>query len=189
MTNVKTLAVIDCCAPRRRSDSERQRGRRARAAVPGPRRPAANQDPEPPRPADDDSVCVCELVPALGLKQPTVSYHLKQLAQAGLVERERRGTFAYYRLVPGRSRARRGGAPVSRVLFVCVRNAGRSQMAEALFTRSAGSGHEARSAGSDPASEVHPEVVGCDARARHRARWADTAPARRWRTPNGPTSS
>ena len=51
--------------------------------------------------ADEDAVCVCELVPALGLKQPTVSYHLKQLAQAGLVERERRGTFAYYRLVPG----------------------------------------------------------------------------------------
>ena len=48
---------------------------------------------------------------------------------------------------------------MSRVLFVCVRNAGRSQMAEALFTRSAGPAHEARSAGSDPASEVHPEVV------------------------------
>ena len=44
---------------------------------------------------------MCELVPSLGLKQPTVSYHLKQLTQAGLVERERRGTFAYYRIVPG----------------------------------------------------------------------------------------
>lgn len=42
---------------------------------------------------------------------------------------------------------------------MCVRNAGRSQIAEALFTRAAGAGHEARSAGSDPASEVHPEVV------------------------------
>jgi arsenate reductase (thioredoxin) len=48
---------------------------------------------------------------------------------------------------------------LSKVLFVCVRNAGRSQMAEALFARSAGAGHEARSAGSDPAAEVHPEVV------------------------------
>ena len=48
---------------------------------------------------------------------------------------------------------------MSRVLFVCVRNAGRSQMAEALFTRSAGPGDEARSAGSDPGGEVHPEVV------------------------------
>jgi arsenate reductase len=48
---------------------------------------------------------------------------------------------------------------VSRVLFVCVRNAGRSQMAEALFERAADGRHEVRSAGSRPAQEVHPEVV------------------------------
>jgi arsenate reductase len=48
---------------------------------------------------------------------------------------------------------------VSRVLFVCVRNAGRSQMAEALFARAADGRHEARSAGSRPAERVHPEVV------------------------------
>jgi ArsR family transcriptional regulator len=40
-------------------------------------------------------------MPSLGLAQPTVSYHLKQLARAGLVEREQRGTFAYYRVAPG----------------------------------------------------------------------------------------
>jgi ArsR family transcriptional regulator len=51
--------------------------------------------------AGDDAVCVCEFTDTLGLKQPTVSYHLKQLADAGLVSRERRGTFAYYRLTPG----------------------------------------------------------------------------------------
>jgi arsenate reductase len=45
------------------------------------------------------------------------------------------------------------------VLFVCVQNAGRSQMAEALFTRAAGGEHEARSAGSSPAERVHPEVT------------------------------
>ena len=48
---------------------------------------------------------------------------------------------------------------MSRVLFVCVRNAGRSQMAQALFERAAGGEHEARSAGSRPADVVHPEVV------------------------------
>jgi arsenate reductase len=48
---------------------------------------------------------------------------------------------------------------MSRVLFVCVRNAGRSQMAQALFERAADGRHEARSAGSRPADEVHPEVV------------------------------
>ena len=45
------------------------------------------------------------------------------------------------------------------VLFVCVQNAGRSQMAEALFQAAADGRHEARSAGTEPAERVHPEVV------------------------------
>jgi arsenate reductase len=45
------------------------------------------------------------------------------------------------------------------VLFVCIQNAGRSQMAEALFVRAAGGRYGARSAGSRPATRVHPEVV------------------------------
>jgi ArsR family transcriptional regulator len=49
----------------------------------------------------DDAVCVCKLEPALDLSQPTVSYHLKLLAEAGLLERERRGRFAYYRIADG----------------------------------------------------------------------------------------
>jgi arsenate reductase len=48
---------------------------------------------------------------------------------------------------------------MSRVLFVCVQNAGRSQIAQALFERTADGRHEARSAGSRPAEQVHPEVV------------------------------
>ena len=48
---------------------------------------------------------------------------------------------------------------MSHVLFVCIQNAGRSQMAQALFGRVAGDDHEARSAGSRPAARVHPEVV------------------------------
>jgi arsenate reductase (thioredoxin) len=48
---------------------------------------------------------------------------------------------------------------MTRVLFVCVQNAGRSQMAEALFERAAAGRHEARSAGSAPAGAVHREVV------------------------------
>jgi ArsR family transcriptional regulator len=46
--------------------------------------------------------CVCHLVEPLGLAQPTVSHHLKVLAEAGLLERERRGTWMFYRLVPER---------------------------------------------------------------------------------------
>jgi arsenate reductase len=48
---------------------------------------------------------------------------------------------------------------MARVLFVCLHNAGRSQMSEALFERAAGGVHEARSAGTEPAARVHPEVV------------------------------
>ena len=48
---------------------------------------------------------------------------------------------------------------MARALFVCLHNAGRSQMSEALFRRAAAGRHEARSAGTTPAERVHPEVV------------------------------
>ena len=48
----------------------------------------------------DGEACVCHLTEPLGLSQPTVSHHLKVLRTAGLVERERRGSWAYYRVVP-----------------------------------------------------------------------------------------
>jgi arsenate reductase len=48
---------------------------------------------------------------------------------------------------------------VAKVLFVCLHNAGRSQMSEALFVRAAGGVHEARSAGTTPADHVHENVV------------------------------
>ncbi len=44
--------------------------------------------------------CVCNLTRPLGLSQPTVSHHLKVMHQAGLLDRERRGTWVYYRVVP-----------------------------------------------------------------------------------------
>jgi arsenate reductase len=48
---------------------------------------------------------------------------------------------------------------MANVLFVCLHNAGRSQMSRALFAREAGGAHEARSAGTTPGERVHPEVV------------------------------
>jgi ArsR family transcriptional regulator, arsenate/arsenite/antimonite-responsive transcriptional repressor len=45
-------------------------------------------------------VCVCELVPLFDLSQPTVSHHLKVLRDAGLVDSERRGLWAYYYVLP-----------------------------------------------------------------------------------------
>jgi ArsR family transcriptional regulator len=52
----------------------------------------------------DDPVCVCHLTEPLGLTQPTVSHHLKKLLDAGLVEREQRGRWAYYSLSPDAAR-------------------------------------------------------------------------------------
>ena len=46
-------------------------------------------------------MCVCTLIPEPRLAQPTVSYHLKLLVDAGLLERERRGRFAFYRIPAG----------------------------------------------------------------------------------------
>jgi len=51
--------------------------------------------------ASQGECCVCNLVDVLGLAQPTVSHHLRVLREAGLIEQERRGTWMYYRLVPG----------------------------------------------------------------------------------------
>src|SRR5918912_1127142 len=45
-------------------------------------------------------VCVCELVPLFDLSQPTVSHHLKILREAGIVDSERRGLWAYYYVLP-----------------------------------------------------------------------------------------
>ena len=48
---------------------------------------------------------------------------------------------------------------MARVLFVCLHNAGRSQISEALFERAAENRHPAASAGTTPAERIHPEVV------------------------------
>ena len=45
-------------------------------------------------------VCVCELVPLFDISQPTLSHHLKRLREAGIVDSERRGLWAYYYVVP-----------------------------------------------------------------------------------------
>ena len=67
--------------------------------------------------AGGEAVCVCDFEPLLGLKQPTVSYHLKQLRDAGLVTREQRGSFAFFSVAEGaleRVCALLGSAPARR---------------------------------------------------------------------------
>lgn len=50
---------------------------------------------------DDGEACVCDLTEPLELSQPTVSHHLKVLVDSGILSRTKRGTWAYYRIVPG----------------------------------------------------------------------------------------
>ena len=49
--------------------------------------------------------CTCDLAPVVGLSEPTVSHHLKQLYDAGLVTKERRGMNVHYRVVPASVKA------------------------------------------------------------------------------------
>jgi len=55
----------------------------------------------------DGEVCACDLVAPVGKSQPTVSHHLKVLYEAGLVDREKRGSWVWYRAVPERAAALR----------------------------------------------------------------------------------
>jgi ArsR family transcriptional regulator len=94
---MKTLPVL-CCGPSTPAldpDDAEVLAARFRALADPARVAILN------RLAGVDEVCVCNLVDALDIGQPTVSHHLKVLRDAGLVESTRRGTWAYYRLVPG----------------------------------------------------------------------------------------
>lgn len=51
--------------------------------------------------AEGQEACVCDLTDPVGVSQPTVSHHMKQLVEAGLVTREQRGKWAYFSIVPG----------------------------------------------------------------------------------------
>lgn len=50
--------------------------------------------------SEGQEACTCDVTEPLGLSQPTVSHHLKRLAEAGIVTGERRGVWTYYRVVP-----------------------------------------------------------------------------------------
>jgi ArsR family transcriptional regulator, arsenate/arsenite/antimonite-responsive transcriptional repressor len=96
-TTALPMADAACCAPLGApslSDDQAQATARVFKALADPARVkivnllATSPDP----------VCVCEFTDPLGLSQPTVSHHLKKLMDAGLLERQQRGTWAYYRL-------------------------------------------------------------------------------------------
>jgi len=101
LPTMTSLPVIQCCAPlgaARLSDDEATELERVFKALADRHRvKILNRLLS----AGDEAVCVCEFEDLLDLKQSTVSYHLKQLLDAGIVEREKRGSFAYFSVTPG----------------------------------------------------------------------------------------
>jgi ArsR family transcriptional regulator len=96
---MKTLPVLPtlCCGPdvAPLSDASRRELAARFKALADPTRVAIVN-----RLAATEECCVCDLTGAFELSQPTISHHLRLLREAGLVEASRRGTWAYYRLIP-----------------------------------------------------------------------------------------
>jgi ArsR family transcriptional regulator len=93
-----TLETIDCCVPLRAevmSDEEAQATADVFKALADPARVRIVNLLAT---CDGEAVCICNLTEPLGLSQPTVSHHMKRLLDAGLVEREQRGKWAYFSL-------------------------------------------------------------------------------------------
>src|SRR3954452_3385367 len=97
---MRDLPLVDCCAPlgaSTLSDDEAEASAALFAALADPARVRIVNSVA----TSDDPVCACHLIEPLGLSQPTVSHHLKRLVDAGLLEREQRGKWAYFSLTPG----------------------------------------------------------------------------------------
>jgi ArsR family transcriptional regulator len=105
--DMKQLEVITCCRPLDTpslSDEEAEATATLFKALADPARVRVVNLLA----TSDESLCACEFVPALGLAQATVSHHLKRLTEAGLLDREQRGKWAYFSINP-EARARLAG--------------------------------------------------------------------------------
>jgi ArsR family transcriptional regulator len=95
----KRPAGEPCCAPVVYPDVEREQAVRIAAVAKALGEPIRLQLVDVLR-KHAGKVCVCELVPLFDLAQPTVSHHLKVLREAGIVDSERQGLWAYYYVIP-----------------------------------------------------------------------------------------
>jgi arsenate reductase len=138
--------------------------------------------------AENGEMCVCKITEELKMTQSSVSHHLSALRNAGLVNARRVGQWSYYSLrgetltntvtafaaellekldsaknrVAGDDsccQADGGDEKPKKVIFVCIHNSGRSQMAEAFARRLGGGVIEAESAGTAPGGELNPQAV------------------------------
>jgi ArsR family transcriptional regulator len=96
---VKRPAGQPCCQPVVYPDVERDEARRMAAVAKALGDPIRLQLVDLLR-KHAGKVCVCELVPLFEVSQPTLSHHLKKLRDAGVVDSERQGLWAYYYVIP-----------------------------------------------------------------------------------------
>ncbi len=96
----KRPAGEPCCEPVVYPDVDRERARRMAEVAKALGDPIRLQLVDVLR-KHAGKVCVCELVPLFDISQPTLSHHLKKLREAGIVDSERRGLWAYYYVLPG----------------------------------------------------------------------------------------
>jgi ArsR family transcriptional regulator len=99
ISSVKTIATLSC-PPLLEGPIGRREADRVAAALKVLAEPARLRLLSLIQAQPDGEACVCHLTAPLGLTQPTVSHHLKVLLEAGLVEREQRGSWAFFRVRP-----------------------------------------------------------------------------------------
>jgi ArsR family transcriptional regulator len=94
-------ATGGCCAPATREPLSAEKAQTLARSLKAIADPARLRLVSIVAASGDGEVCVCDLTEPVGLSQPTVSHHLKVLVDAGILHREKRGTWAYFSLVPG----------------------------------------------------------------------------------------
>ena len=97
--DMRTLAIADCCRPLGAPTLEEEEAQATADVF------KALGDPARVKIVNllaraEEPVCACDFIPGLGLSQATVSHHLKKLTDAGLLDREQRGKWAYFSLNP-----------------------------------------------------------------------------------------
>ena len=97
--DMRTLELIDCCQPLGAPTLDDEQAEETATVFKALADPARVKIVNMLARADEP-VCACDFIPGLGLTQATVSHHLKKLTDAGLLDREQRGKWAYFSLNP-----------------------------------------------------------------------------------------
>jgi ArsR family transcriptional regulator len=101
VTDVPDVAAGVCCTPLQREPLTAEEAEQLATTMKALADPTRLRLLSIVAASEGSEACVCDLIGPVGLSQPTVSHHLKVLTTAGFLERSKRGTWAYFTLVPG----------------------------------------------------------------------------------------